>query len=73
MKATQRIYFLAIALVRVCTYHCTVRYLSQAGAQVDFIRLERVGIHGNGHMMMLETNNRAVASVIVRWANRSIR
>ena len=53
--------------------HCTVLYLRQVGAQVDFIRLERVGIHGNGHMMMLETNNTAVASVIVSWANRSIR
>ena len=53
--------------------HCTVRYLRQVGAHVDFIRLEQVGIHGNGHMMMLETNNKAVASVIVRWANRSIR
>jgi pimeloyl-ACP methyl ester carboxylesterase len=53
--------------------HCTVQYLRQVGAHVDFIRLERVGIHGNGHMMMLETNNMAVASVIVRWADSSIR
>jgi pimeloyl-ACP methyl ester carboxylesterase len=53
--------------------HCTVRYLRQVGAQVDFVRLEGVGIHGNGHMMMLETNNTAVASIIARWAARSIR
>ena len=53
--------------------HCTVRYLRQAGAHVDFVRLESVGIHGNGHMMMLETNNMAVASIIARWANTSIR
>jgi pimeloyl-ACP methyl ester carboxylesterase len=53
--------------------HCTVRYLRQAGAHVDFVRLETVGIHGNGHMMMLETNNRAVARIIARWADSSIR
>jgi len=53
--------------------HCTVRYLTQAGAHVDFVRLEDIGIHGNGHMMMLERNNMAVASVIVRWADGAIR
>lgn len=53
--------------------HCTVQYLRQLGAHVDFVRLEQVGIHGNGHMMMLETNNMAVASVIARWADSSIR
>ena len=53
--------------------HCTVRYLRQVGAQVDFVRLENVGIHGNGHMMMLENNNLAVAGIIARWANTSIR
>ncbi len=52
--------------------HCTVRYLRQVGAHVDFVRLEEVGIHGNGHMMMLEKNNMAIADVIVRWADRSI-
>ena len=50
-----------------------MRYLRQVGAHVDFVRLEDVGIHGNGHMMMLETNNMAIARVIARWANTSIR
>jgi hypothetical protein len=40
---------------------------------VDFVRLEGVGIHGNGHMMMLETNNVAVAGIIARWADSSVR
>ena len=53
--------------------HCTVRYLRQVGAHVDFVRLEDVGIHGNGHMMMLEINNMAIASIIARWADNSIR
>jgi hypothetical protein len=53
--------------------HCTVRYLRQVGAHVDFVRLEDVGIHGNGHMMMLEINNTAIARMIARWADASIR
>jgi hypothetical protein len=53
--------------------HCTVQYLTQAGAHVDFVRLEEIGIHGNGHMMMLESNNMTIASIIARWANDAIR
>ena len=53
--------------------HCTVRYLRQVGAHVDFVRLEEAGIHGNGHMMMLETNNMAIAGLITRWADASTR
>ena len=53
--------------------HCTVRYLRQVGAHVDFVRLEEAGIHGNGHMMMLEKNNMAIASILARWAGSSIR
>jgi pimeloyl-ACP methyl ester carboxylesterase len=37
--------------------HCSVRFLKQAGVNVDFIKLEEVGVRGNGHMMMLEGNN----------------
>jgi pimeloyl-ACP methyl ester carboxylesterase len=47
--------------------HCTVRYLAQAGVKTTFIRLPDVGIHGNGHMMMLEKNSDQIADVIERW------
>ena len=43
--------------------HCTVRWLSQAGAHVDFIHVAVLGIRGNGHMVMLEKNNLEVAAV----------
>jgi pimeloyl-ACP methyl ester carboxylesterase len=33
--------------------HCTAAYLTQAGVPNDFLRLEDIGIRGNGHMMML--------------------
>jgi pimeloyl-ACP methyl ester carboxylesterase len=53
--------------------HCTSRFLAQAGVKNDFVRLETVGIHGNGHMMMLEKNNHEIAAFLVSWARRNIR
>ena len=47
--------------------HCTVKYLEKAGVKNTFIRLEDQGIHGNGHMVMLEKNNLEVAGVIQKW------
>jgi pimeloyl-ACP methyl ester carboxylesterase len=50
--------------------HCTVAYLNQAGVKTTFIRLDEVGIRGNGHMMMLEKNNMAIAAVMANWVER---
>jgi pimeloyl-ACP methyl ester carboxylesterase len=47
--------------------HGTVDFLRQAGAQVEHLRLEEHGVHGNGHAMMLETNSDEVAAVIGTW------
>jgi pimeloyl-ACP methyl ester carboxylesterase len=47
--------------------HCTVKYLEQAGVHPTWIKLGDTGIHGNGHMMMLEKNNAAIATVMSRW------
>ncbi len=47
--------------------HLTVRFLEQAGVHPTFIRLEERGISGNGHMLMLEKNNHAIADVIMDW------
>ena len=43
--------------------HCTAAYLTQAGVKNTLIRLADVGIHGNGHMMMLEKNSDDIARV----------
>ena len=53
--------------------HCTVRFLRQAGVNVDFIKLEDVGILGNGHMMMLEKNNQEIARVMTDWLQKSVK
>jgi len=52
--------------------HCTAQYLAQAGVKNDFIRLADRGIRGNGHMMMLEKNNLAIARVIADWINSNV-
>jgi len=53
--------------------HCTVKYLNQAGAKVEFIRLEDKGIHGNGHMVMLEKNNLDIAHLLDEWVVHNVR
>ena len=52
--------------------HCTVKYLAQAGVKSTFMRLPDVGIHGNGHMMMLEKNSDAIAGVMAEWLDRTL-
>jgi pimeloyl-ACP methyl ester carboxylesterase len=50
--------------------HCTAAYLTQAGVKTTLIRLPDVGVHGNGHMMMLEKNNMAIARVMADYLER---
>ena len=50
--------------------HCTVKFLEQAGAHPAYVRLSEAGIHGNGHMMMLEKNSADIAAMIVRWLSK---
>jgi pimeloyl-ACP methyl ester carboxylesterase len=46
---------------------CTAAYLAQAGVPVRQIHLAELGILGNGHMMMIEKNNQAIAAVMLDW------
>ena len=52
--------------------HCTVDYLEQAGVQVDFVKLEEMGIRGNGHLMMLEKNSDDIVKVVANWLDKVI-
>jgi pimeloyl-ACP methyl ester carboxylesterase len=52
--------------------HCTVKYLEQAGVHPTWIKLAEIGIRGNGHMMMLEKNNREIAQVMVQWLQKTL-
>jgi pimeloyl-ACP methyl ester carboxylesterase len=53
--------------------HCTVKYLEQAGVHPVWTKLGDIGIHGNGHMMMLEKNNLEIAGVLARWLSQNVR
>ncbi|KAF9440622.1 alpha/beta-hydrolase [Macrolepiota fuliginosa MF-IS2] len=46
---------------------CTVNYLQQAGIGVEHIKLEDVGLHGNGHMMFMEKNSIEIAGLVEQW------
>src|SRR5258708_35669610 len=52
--------------------HCTVKYLEQAGVHPTWIKLGDAGIHGNGHMMMLEKNSLDIAEVITKWLAKTM-
>jgi pimeloyl-ACP methyl ester carboxylesterase len=52
--------------------HGTSEFLIQAGVENDFVRLEDIGLSGNGHMIMCETNNHAVADFMIGWLAKKI-
>jgi pimeloyl-ACP methyl ester carboxylesterase len=53
--------------------HCTVKYLNQAGMKAEYVRLGDKGIHGNGHMVMLEKNNLEIARLLDQWVVKNVR
>jgi pimeloyl-ACP methyl ester carboxylesterase len=52
--------------------HCVVKFLEQAGVHPAWLNLGAMGIHGNGHMMMLETNNMEIGAVMSRWLDKTL-
>lgn len=50
----------------------TASFLRSCGAEVTSLRLADLGIHGNGHAMMLEKNNAEVAAVIADWIGKVV-
>ena len=49
-----------------------VAYFKQAGCQAEELRLTKLGIHGNGHMMMVERNHRQVLQPILDWMSKTV-
>ena len=49
---------------------CTAAYLTQAGVPIRHVHLADLGIRGNGHMMMIEKNNQAIAAVLLDWLDQ---
>jgi len=53
--------------------YCTSKFLTQAGVANDWVYLPTVGIHGNGHMQMLELNNLDIAAFYQEWLLSNLR
>ena len=49
-----------------------VAYFKQAGCRAEEMRLVALGIKGNGHMMMVEKNNREVLKPILAWIDKNV-
>jgi len=50
----------------------TVQVLAGFGAKVQHVKLADLGIHGNGHMMMQETNSDEIAAAIGQWLSNNV-
>jgi hypothetical protein len=49
-----------------------VEFLTQGGCDVELVRLADHGVHGNGHMMMIERNHAEPLRVLTDWAARKV-
>jgi|SoiMetStandDraft_2_1073263.scaffolds.fasta_scaffold05157_2 pimeloyl-ACP methyl ester carboxylesterase len=53
--------------------HCLAKWLNQAGVKTEYVEMEKVGLPGNGHMMMLEKNSADIAKYIGGWLSKTAR
>jgi len=47
-------------------------FLERAGCRVERIVLAEHGVHGNGHLMMMERNNREALEPILGWLDQTV-
>jgi pimeloyl-ACP methyl ester carboxylesterase len=52
--------------------YCTSNFLTQAGVANTHLYLASVGLHGNGHMEMLEMNNLEIAAYYEKWLDQHV-
>jgi hypothetical protein len=53
--------------------HCVAKWLNQAGVKAKFVRLEDVGLPGNGHQFMSEKNSAGISKFFMRWLDKNVR
>ena len=51
----------------------TVNRIKAARGTAENIHLPASGIHGNSHMLMMDTNNQQIADIILAWLGRAAR
>ncbi|MGY4303366.1 pimeloyl-ACP methyl ester carboxylesterase [Bradyrhizobium sp. USDA 4369] len=52
--------------------HGTVDFLLQAGVPAVHLRLEEMGLRGNGHLMMQERNSDEIAGLLTKWISEHV-
>jgi pimeloyl-ACP methyl ester carboxylesterase len=52
--------------------HCVAKWLNQAGVKTEFVRLEDVGLPGNGHQMMSEKNSAGISKFFMDWLDKNV-
>ncbi len=52
---------------------CVAKWLNQAGVKTEYVRLEDVGLPGNGHQMMSEKNSAGIAKFFMQWLDKNAR
>ncbi len=52
---------------------CLPKWLNQAGVKTDYVKLEDVGLPGNGHEMMLEKNSDGIAAFFASWLEKNVK
>jgi len=52
--------------------HCTAKWLNQAGVTTTFVKLEEVGLPGNGHQLMSEKNSAGIAKYLQSWLEKNV-
>ena len=52
--------------------HCLAKWLNQAGVKTEYVEMEKVGLMGNGHMMMLEKNSADIAKYMGGWLSKTV-
>jgi pimeloyl-ACP methyl ester carboxylesterase len=53
--------------------HCVAKWLNQAGVKTTYVKLEDVGLSGNGHQMMSEKNSAEIAKYLQSWMEKNVR
>jgi pimeloyl-ACP methyl ester carboxylesterase len=51
----------------------TDKFLTQAGVPHTWLKLQSIGIQGNGHFMFIEKNSDQVAGVVQKWIEKNVK
>jgi len=51
---------------------CVADWLNQAGVKTTYVRLEDIGLPGNGHQMMSEEDSSEIAKFFMQWLDKNV-